>query len=112
MTIVEFLLARLDEWESDADSTHGSCSSEIGLACDCGLPNLIRADVAAKRRIIELHRPIEDKSWLSGEPNNWLWCTSCGSTDDRPIAYPCDTLRLLAQPYADHPDFDPAWSVA
>lgn len=31
--------------------------------------------------------------------------------DDRPVpvVYPCDTVRLLAAPYRQHPDFDPEW---
>lgn len=31
--------------------------------------------------------------------------------DDRPVpvAYPCETVRLLVSPYRRHPDFDPEW---
>ena len=28
-----------------------------------------------------------------------------------PVYAPCPTLRTLAQVYADHPDYDPAWNA-
>jgi hypothetical protein len=62
-------------------------------------PARVLADVAAKRRIIELHTGQHD----------------CAGSIDNSTAWPyvgCDTLRLLAQPCKDHPDYDAeAWSV-
>lgn len=55
--------------------------------------------IEAKRRIVALH---------SDPDGNDPACSS--------IVYPehaedCETLHLLATEYADHPDFDPSWSV-
>lgn len=68
----------------------------------------VRADCEAKRRIVALH----DNRYLLGE------CTSCadgwrdltsGEGSHEPLAYPCPTLRALALPFADHPDYDESW---
>lgn len=48
------LLMALSEDEQDADSTHlSSCNYVLG-ECDCGIPDRVRRDVAAKRMIIDL----------------------------------------------------------
>jgi hypothetical protein len=53
-------------------------------------PARVLADVAAKRAIVALHP-----------------CDDCGTGDD-----PCLTLRLIAQPYLGHSDFDQArWGL-
>lgn len=61
------------------------------------------AEVDAKRRIIELHHAVTDGT---GE-------TSCGACwkprQLYPAAWPCETLRLLALPYASHPSYDEGW---
>ncbi|WP_327160569.1 DUF6221 family protein [Streptomyces zaomyceticus] len=59
------------------------------------------AEVDAKRQIIELHGPAEY------EYSDVDVCSTC----DRggPLPYPCPTLRLLALPYADHPDYRDEW---
>lgn len=50
-------------------------------------PERVLAEVEAKRRIVERH-------------------TAC---DDTSFGEPCEDLRLLALPYADHADYDEAW---
>lgn len=64
------------------------------------------AECEAKRRIIELHHPSETEGFVV--------CSECGPTEDVKwrveqylggLGFPCKTLRLLAIPYADHPDF-------
>jgi len=67
-------------------------------------PARVLAECAAKRAIVEMHvRGIRETVDPGLVPD--LDCAEC----DQP--FPCPTLRLLAQPYADHPDFDSAWGV-
>jgi hypothetical protein len=62
-------------------------------------PARILAEVAAKRRILELHAPIPSGKFSDGSPV--VRChNGCGSS-------PCDTVRLLAAPYRSEPAFDP-----
>ena len=93
MTLTEFLLARIAEDEAGVrDGTVGIIA--ISLAAR------ILAECGAKRRILALH--------ASGQP----WC-ECGVWDTTEHGEPgyeiCPTLRLLALPYADHPDYDQEW---
>jgi hypothetical protein len=36
-------------------------------------------------------------------------CEMCGSVDDSPVEWPCETLLALASVYADHPDYRDEW---
>lgn len=54
----------------------------------------VLAECESKRQIVELHRD-----------NGLGWCDD----DTRPT--PCTTLRRLAAPYSDHPDFVPDWRL-
>jgi hypothetical protein len=56
-------------------------------------PKRVLADVDAKRQIIDEHYPIDP----------------CDAHDANLSTIPCDTLRLLALPYADHPDYREEW---
>lgn len=117
MTITEFLTARYDEEElmaaaaidddsgqdggfedayedlirppSGVGTAQGGFGQAVARMIVWNTPRRVLADVAAKRAIVALHP-----------------CDDCGAGDD-----PCITLRLLAQPYVGHPDFDPAWRV-
>ena len=60
-------------------------------------PARVLAECEAKRRIVEVH--------LSGE----AWCDHCSGGEHRGNPDACPTLRLLALPYADHPDYDETW---
>lgn len=120
MTPAEFYAARLDELEAVGrplaapyvffEDWAALSLGEIDYVKTLN-PAYILADIAAKRAITALHASMEDRSWLSGGPNNWLYCTTCGTTDDFPVAWPCDTLKLLIQPFAAHPDFDESWKL-
>lgn len=138
-TLVDFLRARLDEREkplreivrqldayaaSDDEtgmdggwSLWGSFGGSINAAFK---PREQLADVAAKRQLIELHMPIKDHGRFSEERPDSLGCEGCpephgmvcttcrdyaGDHDDAP----CETLKLLALPYADHPDYREDW---
>lgn len=79
-------------------------------------PAYVLRDVAAKRRIIELHHP-------DRQLENWYWpereCAECGHRWHRYILgrlptevgpeVGCRTLRLLAEIDDDHPDYDERW---
>jgi hypothetical protein len=99
MTITEFLLARITEDEASIDdlvrSGDHSWWGEVRYMDEC----------EAKRAIVLLHLPSASHRW----------CITCTDIDALPPnnveAYPCRTLRALALVYADHPDYDTAWSV-
>lgn len=127
MTLVEFLRARLDEDETvaleattgpwmvttDPLGTHVENGDGRGRvlmrsgsdrADNRGRPNAeqiarhhparVLAEVEAKRRIIT------EAEWLAeNAPASPVVADYCA-----PVL-----LRLLAPPYADHPDYDPAW---
>jgi len=69
-------------------------------------PSRVLAECEAKRRIVELHEP-EGGDYGPG-------CFVCNDTNYLDGArlssgYPCDTLKLLALPYADHRDYREEW---
>lgn len=138
MDIAEFLLARIAEDEAAARAaTPGSWGSEFGGVClavspfttiaavaDLNLigiegytygpeleeranadhiarwdPARVLAECEAKRRIVTEIYPELD---LDNDTLNYEF----GATR----ADPEDVLRLLALPYADHPDYKPEWS--
>ena len=71
-------------------------------------PARVLTEVDAKRRIAELHTRFPQPQVMSEEE---IWaCGTCGSPDDSPTEWPCATLRLLALPYAGHPDYRPEWA--
>lgn len=75
-------------------------------------PARVLAECAAKRRLVELHHPIEVyERW---NPNGH--CAECSDSGweaaidgASPVDFPCPTMRLLALPYADHPDYREEW---
>lgn len=93
MDLVEFLNARYDKDEAVIRDGVEAGESNISL--------LDLVDIDAKRRIVALHGPSE---YEYSDVDVCLTCDQGG-----PLAYPCPTLRLLALPYVDHPDFDEAW---
>jgi hypothetical protein len=115
--IVAFLQARLDEEEVDHCSAKWSesklhrsgCDTNTDsypASCDCDGPTLILALSASIRAIIERHRP----AWAA----DWPCCAVCHDGNWSNLdgaSFPCDTVRLLAQVHAGHPDFDDAWRL-
>lgn len=68
-------------------------------------PARVLAEVDAMRRVMECH-----ESWEAG--NGDTLCGRCGREhiDGRLGGhFPCQTLRLLALPYGDHPDYREEW---
>lgn len=113
MTITEFLTARCDEDEERASSGWSSLRDERWMTTNEGrsilTPSAVLADIAAKRAIVAAHPMEYLDAWGTSV------CTTCTS-DLNPTwtegGGPCTTLRLLAQPYAEHPDYGPAWRTA
>jgi hypothetical protein len=64
-------------------------------------PARVLAEVDAKRRILDEHPrcPCSAK------------CTACATCGDGSI-WPCQTIRLLALPYADRPEYRNGWRPA
>lgn len=108
------------EWDNQEYSYPASAEESANSAfIAANDPAYVLADIAAKRAILELHEAVpyygldQRGRWLpcTGEPKLW-YCGSC-QDDDGIIngELPCDTLRILAAPFADHPDYNPAWQL-
>lgn len=89
MTLAEFLLARIAEAEDEL-SPRDEFNRWAWVECE------------SKQRIVEHHAPDPDA------PDAGL-CAICWWDGPRAQAYPCETLMLLALPYADHPDYREEW---
>jgi hypothetical protein len=79
-------------------------------------PAYVLADVAAKRKIIEHHKLVPGEHRYRGRPamnpKDPRGCNVCHEHDGIVIsAGPCLTLRLLVQPFSEHPDFSPEWKT-
>lgn len=131
MTLVEFYLARLDEiervaqaaspgpWSLDADGTEVLATDGVTVAEGFALsgpqlratvahialndPAYALAEIAAKRRIVALHA-VRDGTGGDWDTDPPAMCAECNHE-----LHPCQTLRLLAAPFAAQPGYDPAW---
>lgn len=90
-------------------------------------PARVLAECEAKRRIIEIHGCSEGglEVWLDApDIPDWPGFTpgyysrdACACCADLMLdlskerRWPCRTIRALAQPYRDHPDFKPEWVI-
>jgi hypothetical protein len=96
--VIGYLRARLDELEAQAVGLHQTgcaAASNPEAECDCGYPQLLQADIAARRELID-----EFVHWLESE-----------STTDRGRGRTNRALLLLSQPWAQRNDFDPYWRI-
>jgi len=68
-------------------------------------PAFVLTDVEAKRQIIEAHPAGRD------HPEAADYCLECGPfwRDGKAHGYPCETLRLLALPFAGRPGWREEW---
>lgn len=65
-------------------------------------PARVLAEVQAKRAILELH--------ICPCPNDCGDCGQCsGAHMADPVGFPCPTVKLIAVPYQDHPDYRQEW---
>lgn len=94
MILSEFLLARItedEEWARFAKRGNPPITSARVLA-----------ECEAKRQVTLLHHlcyaDATDETWARN-----------GRCDECNGHFPCRTLRALALPYADHPDYRPEW---
>ena len=74
-------------------------------------PERVLAECEAKRRIVGIHEldPIEVYSWGTTGGGCGLCDHSCETGGDTWGHDPCETLKALALPYADHPDYRQEW---
>jgi hypothetical protein len=91
--LVEFLRARLDARTQNADSIHSLGCAEIRIdgVCDCGEPERVRREVEAKRQITGILAS-------AIQPGMTTYAGPAGVM-----------LRQLAEPEADHPDYQQEW---
>lgn len=128
--LVAFLRARLDEderiaraatpgpWEQTPERVGFLASEEYWDVVDCSGtpaarenaehiarhdPARVLADIDAKRQLIALHQEKQEQGYGSD------FCAECGFGEVSQSYYPCGTLRLLALPYAGHPDYREEW---
>lgn len=81
--------------------------------------NWVLTDVAAKRAILAEHATMyRSIGWLEDGDEAGSELSVCGRCVSKHSYYasradvpegPCRTARLLALPYADHPDYDASW---
>lgn len=134
MTLTDFLLARIHddeclarmafadhngngpEWDEAWSGAVDTRGEDLLLTNDSGVsrhivnfdPARVLAECEAKRQIVAIHH------WIVNPNDN---CSECGGYDlvaglgaqGYRRRYPCETLRLLALPYSDHPDYLPGW---
>lgn len=105
MDLVTFLRARLDEDEAvlresliSGGGDYHACSDE-GLHLD---PDRASAEIGMKRRIMQ-----HDQDWQVTLHSAIDGYGEAGCTGYR-MAMEW-TLRTVALPYSDHPDYDPEW---
>ncbi|WP_326768654.1 DUF6221 family protein [Streptomyces sp. NBC_01591] len=82
-------------------------------------PARVLREVEAKRRAVELHGIVHREiGWLESGGEEYSETPVCGLCVPKHSHYqrredvpegPCLTVRLLALPYADHPDYRDAW---
>lgn len=115
--LIAFLKDRLDEDEQMWGDMLGSGAelTLVGHYFREGVPGLLKrqlAEVEAKRLMLTEHGP-EEVASLDRETWGQLFivCRRC-KLGERQVAMPCTTLRLLAVPFAGHPDYRPEWRPA
>jgi hypothetical protein len=131
--IADFLRARLDEdealaasgetWSAFDEATQGTRRVDVDhsiervVACTRswrGLhiarhdPARVLAEVEAKRRLIDEHKPSRPE-YMPRRERGCQTCTTAQEWDTKANEANCLTLRLLALPYADHPAYREEW---
>lgn len=120
MTLTEFLLARIAEDETRARAwsrAHNDPGPQptyhyeimrrhrrewptLWRSLDRFTPERALAECEARRRIVHEHA-WTGVAWAAANERD---CPRCG------MDQPCSTLRILAEVYADHPDFREEWA--
>jgi hypothetical protein len=105
-----------EDEKTTPDIHHRDCESVQfdygGVAlgpCNCGIPTLVLTDLAAKRRIVKEHEHVSGRG-VSGGPESFGRAV-CHLDEGYVLSLGwCQTVRLLALPYADRDGYDPAWA--
>ncbi len=124
--LIAFLRARFDEDEASARTWEAACI-HIEACHDTGdflhrfREERIVDEIDAKRKLLELHQPMpsgyRDGRYVHPDPGDPA-CAHCddlchcasGTRCESPDApWPCATVRLIALPYAGHPDYREEW---
>lgn len=117
MKITEFLEARIteDEVRATLREWHAlDCEvipNDAGYTypCDCGVPERILAECAAKRAIIKEHELDLHMSEQYCDTCAEWWKCELGEGPP-PVKYPCPTIKALTSVYKDHSDFRQEWA--
>ena len=100
MDLVGFLLARV------AEDAHAAADLAAAQGAD-GIAERLRADAAAKRKVVLACRAAEpDLKFLGARPSGLADFPLPPRNAHQLAAL---TLALLAVPYADHPDYEQVW---
>lgn len=120
MNITEFLEARITEDErvakqEDEDYADTTLLPTYDSAHQARWHTArVLAECAAKRAIIEQHKPVDYSALGMDSPNACEICgveLRMGDWDYIEGSFPCLTLKALAAVYKDHPDFQEAWAA-
>lgn len=87
----------------DDSDTVMSHVAYIAESCEPNPDLFTLARIAADRKILALHEPYEMPSWPA------TLCRNCAGGAGEGPDWPCDTVRLLAEPHATRPGYDEAW---
>lgn len=79
----------------------GAPTEEQGTHIAANDPAFVIADCDTKLALVDEHPEVNDGDCGTCVQGSWGYPTHGGST---PTTFPCRTLRLLAQPFAGHPD--------
>lgn len=100
-----------EEWSGslnigDSDYPISTNDSQVSRFMERFDPARVLREVEAKRAILDEH--------ICGCPTpTCVDCGACsGAHHSDPERFPCQTVRLLALPYADHRDYDETWRPA
>lgn len=103
MTLPDFLLARADEDEQLADSRLGRVGDLLGLSLGRRSVEQVLAQCEAIRLVVREYQGHVARGPLRPDDEESV-------KSHRGIVDALETsMRALALPYADHPDFKPAW---
>jgi hypothetical protein len=94
-----------DQWRGETIGSDGKSKAPHIVRWD---PARVLAECEAKRQIVEEHLPTKPP-WPSRMERGCLVCGTAQSWDSQASEANCKTLRSLAMPYADHPDYNPDW---
>ena len=111
------------EWKATEFEVGGGSYASVCESSDYGSdplehiarhdPARVLAECAAKRAIVARHSD-------GGCPVGWTKdvyggvdhaCLECGTFDEYGVAWPCPTLRILAQPYCDREGWRDEWAT-